>query len=475
MTMPHASDSVTTLRGRYVLRRQIAHGGMGVVWEATDDVLGRSVAVKALSPALAADQRFVERFRREARAAAGLSHANVAQVFDYGEDGPTRFIVMELVEGETLAARLRREGRLAPAEAARIGAQAADALEAAHLAGIVHRDVKPGNIMLATDGSVKVMDFGIAAAAYGSSLTATGSMLGTAAYMSPERVSGKAATPASDVYSLSVVVYEALTGAPPFDLETPVATAAAHVHTAPVPVRTLARDVPAPLAAAVERALEKDPAARPASAAAFAALLRTGVATADGASSAAAPTQQLRVHPTDRLTMPPTLPPTEPRARPQTAPRTARPPRRRLNRAILIGAAIAALLAWALIAALAGGGTPTPPAAQSSGRASPSPSVEATVAVPASVIGMSVKDATSALNALGISVSSVVRVDSPPDTPENVVMRTDPGPGARLGPDAGVTLFVSDSHGHGPGKKHGHGDENGNGHGNGHGGDGEGD
>jgi serine/threonine-protein kinase len=477
MTVPHASDSFATLSGRYVLRRQIAHGGMGVVWEATDDVLGRPVAVKALSPALAADQRFVERFRREARAAAGLSHANVAQVFDYGEDGPTRFIVMELVEGETLAARLGREGRLAPAEAARIGAQAADALEAAHLAGIVHRDVKPGNIMLATDGGVKVMDFGIAAAAYGSSLTATGSLLGTAAYMSPERVSGEAATPASDVYSLSVVVYEALTGTPPFDLETPVATAAAHVHTAPVPVRTLAPDVPAPLAAAVERALEKDPAARPASAAAFAGLLRSGVATADGASSAAAPTQQLRVHPTDRLSMPPTLPPTVPRAGPQTAPSTAPPPRRRPSRAILLGAVIAGFLVWALIAALAGGGTPTPPAAQSSGRASPSPSVAAPVAVPASVIGTSVKDATSALNALGITVSSVVRVDTPPDTPENVVVRTDPGPGTMLGPDAGVTLFVSDSHGHGPKPKPkpGHGDENGNGHGNGHGGDGEGD
>ena len=157
--------------------------------------------------------------------------------------------------------------------------------------------------MLATDGGVKVMDFGIAAAAYGSSLTATGSLLGTAAYMSPEQRVGERATPASDVYSLSVVVYETLTGTPPFDLETPVATAAAHVHTAPVPVRTLAPDVPAPLAAAVERALEKDPAARPASAAAFAGLLRSGVATADGASSAAAPTQQLRVDPTDRLTI----------------------------------------------------------------------------------------------------------------------------------------------------------------------------
>jgi serine/threonine-protein kinase len=462
------SDSFVTLRGRYVLRRQIARGGMGTVWEARDAVLDRRVAVKVLSPALAADQRFLERFRREARAAAGLTHGNVAQVFDYGEDGSTRFIVMELVDGETLADRLRREGTLPPDEAARIGAEAGDALEAAHRAGIVHRDVKPANIMLTRSGGVKVMDFGIAAAAHASSLTATGSLLGTATYMSPEHASGEPATPASDIYALSVVAYEAITGAPPFDLESPVATAAAHVHTAPAPIRALVPDVPAPLAAAVERGLAKDPAARPASAAAFADQLRAGGAAGDP-SSATAPTERLRVRVTDPL----------------PAPRTARPRTRRpigailIGGAIPIGSAIAVLLVWALIAALVGDGTTTPPAARSPGRASPSPSgsVAEPVAVPASVIGMSVKDATRALNALGITVSSIVRVDAPPDTPAHVVMGTDPRPGTILGPDSGVTLFVSDSHGHGHGKehRHGQGDENGNGHGNGHGGDGEGD
>jgi serine/threonine-protein kinase len=456
------SDAFVTLRGRYVLRRQIARGGMGVVWEAHDTVLDRRVAVKVLSPALAADQRFLERFRREARAAAGLTHGNVAQVFDYGEDGSTRFIVLELVDGETLADRLRRQGTLPPDEAARIGAHTADALEAAHRTGIVHRDVKPANIMLTRTGGVKVMDFGIAAAAHASSLTATGSLLGTAAYMSPEHASGEPATPASDIYALSVVLYEAITGAPPFDLETPIATAAAHVHTAPAPVRSMVPDVPAPLAAAIERGLAKEPAARPASAAAFADQLRAGGAAGD-ASSATAPTERLRVHPTDPLPAP------------QTRSRTvSRPRRRRPTGAILIGVSIAALLVWALIAALARDGTTTPPAAQSPQGASSSParSVTAPVIVPATVIGMSVKDATTALNALGITVSSIVRVDSPPDTPENVVVGTDPRPGTTLGPDSGVTLFVSDSHGHGHGNGHGHGDGHGNGQGNGQGGGG---
>jgi serine/threonine-protein kinase len=180
---------------------------------------------------------------------------------------------MELLEGESLAARIARSGPLAPAEAAGIAAAVADALHAAHRAGVVHRDVKPGNVFLTAGGDVKVLDFGIAAAAWEGSLTG-GELIGTAAYLAPERALGREATPAADVYALGVVLYEMLSGRPPFSGEDGLALASAHIHARPVPLRQAAPWVPAPLAAACERALAKDPAERPASAAAFAELLR---------------------------------------------------------------------------------------------------------------------------------------------------------------------------------------------------------
>src|SRR5438874_740866 len=224
-----------TLGDRYRLIERIASGGMGTVWRAEDLVLHRPVAVKVLSESLGADAKFVERFRREARAAAGLSHPNVAGIFDYGEDGDTPFMVMELIEGETLAGRLRREGGLPPAEAARIASEIASALQAAHDAGVVHRDVKPANVMLTPRGECKVMDFGIAAAAWATPLTATGATIGTASYLSPEQAGGSKATPASDVYALGCVLYEMLTGRPPFTGDNPVAVAAAHIRETAVP------------------------------------------------------------------------------------------------------------------------------------------------------------------------------------------------------------------------------------------------
>src|SRR2546422_4023612 len=256
-------DSDVVLGGRYRLGRRIASGGMGTVWEAMDDVLGRRVAVKALSDALASDERFVERFRREARAAAGLSHPNVAGVFDYGEDDGRPFIVMELIQGETLAERLARHGRLPPEEAVQIAIQAAGALEAAHRAGVIHRDVKPANIMLTPRREVKVMDFGIAAAAWDPRLTATGSTLGTATYVSPEQASGDRVTPASDVYSLGVVLYEMLAGRPPFTEGGPIAVASSHVRERPAALTEVAPWTPPAVAAVCDQALAKDPAARP--------------------------------------------------------------------------------------------------------------------------------------------------------------------------------------------------------------------
>ncbi|HEX2090081.1 MAG TPA: protein kinase, partial [Actinomycetota bacterium] len=282
-------ESEVLLGRRYRLVRRIASGGMGTVWEADDTVLHRPVAVKVLADGFSADHEFVERFRREARAAAGLSHPDVARVFDYGEDNGTQFIVMELLDGETLASRLRR-GPLDPDEAVRIAQRVAGALQAAHDAGVVHRDVKPANIMLTPSGGVKVMDFGIAAAGWEAPITVTGTTLGTAFYISPEQAAGKKATTASDIYSLGVVLYEMLTGRPPFTGKIAVAVAAAHMN-APTPdVRAATPTIPEHVALACERALSKDPAQRPSSAGAFAAMLRSGgVDTAQLVSASVAP------------------------------------------------------------------------------------------------------------------------------------------------------------------------------------------
>jgi eukaryotic-like serine/threonine-protein kinase len=260
--------------GRYRLVRRIATGGMGEVWEADDTVLGRRVALKVLVAELAADKRATRRFVREARATARLTHPNVARVYDFSRDGGAPFLVMELLQGETLADRLAA-GPLPPAEAARIAASVADALDAAHQLGIVHRDVKPANVMLTPAGDVKVMDFGIAAAADETHSTTGSGLYATVAYVSPERVAGEPATPASDVYSLGAVLYELLCGRPPFTGSTPALVARAHLHDPPPPVHKLAPWVPPRLAEAAEAALAKDPARRPSSAAAFAARLRS--------------------------------------------------------------------------------------------------------------------------------------------------------------------------------------------------------
>jgi serine/threonine protein kinase len=262
------------LGGRYRLRRLLAVGGMGAVWAAEDAVLGREVAVKVLGEALADDRRARLRLRREARAAARLAHPAIARVLDLGEEDGRPYLVMELLHGESLAARLARGGPLAPAEAVGVVAAAADALDLAHRAGIVHRDVKPGNVFVTRGGEVKLLDFGIARAADETALTG-GDLLGTAAYLAPERVLGHDATPAADVYALGVLLYELLAGRPPFAGDCGAALAMAQVHAQPPPLGAVAPSVPPALAAACERALAKDPAARPPSAAALAALLRS--------------------------------------------------------------------------------------------------------------------------------------------------------------------------------------------------------
>jgi serine/threonine protein kinase len=255
------------LAGRYRLTDRIAAGGMGEVWRGEDDLLTRSVAVKLLPTGRAGDEAFLARFRAEARYAASLSHPGIARVYDYGESAEFggAYLVMELVNGEPLSAVLARAGRLSPDATLDIVSQAARALDAAHQAGIVHRDIKPGNLLVAAGGTTKITDFGIAtavAAAQASHLTETGMVMGTAMYVSPEQATGAQVTEASDIYSLGVVAYECLAGHPPFTASEPLAIAFAHKHE---PVPALPPDVPQPVSALVYHMLAKTPAERPAS------------------------------------------------------------------------------------------------------------------------------------------------------------------------------------------------------------------
>jgi len=264
------------LAGRYRLRRPIATGGMALVWEAEDLVLHRAVAVKTLKPALVGDANVLERFRREALAAAQLHHPAIVPVFDTVALGDQPAIVMALIDGRTLRQELDCTGRLPVARVRDIGAQVADALDAAHRAGIVHRDVKPANVLVTSEGRAFVSDFGIAkASGDGGDLTAD-MMLGTAKYLAPEQVTGAPVDARTDVYSLGVLLYEGLAGAPPFQEATDAATALARLRL-PVPsLRAACPDIPEDLESIVERCLAVDPDDRPASAADVAVALRGG-------------------------------------------------------------------------------------------------------------------------------------------------------------------------------------------------------
>lgn len=287
--------------GRYQLLARIATGGMGEVWRAEDTVLDREVAVKVLKHEYADDPAFRARFTAEAQHAAALVHPNVASVFDFGEllddDGSgTRrpFLVMELIPGRPLSDLLRSGEPMPPERAAEVVAQAADAIAAAHAIGIVHRDVKPANLLVTPDGTVKITDFGIARAGDSAAITQTGQIIGTPHYISPEQAEGKPATPASDIYALGVVLYECLAGERPFNRDTPIQVALAHLREEVPP---LGPAVPAHLRAIVDKALAKDPAERFASATDMAAALRgrgaTGLGLAAAAPVAAGSTQVL--------------------------------------------------------------------------------------------------------------------------------------------------------------------------------------
>jgi serine/threonine-protein kinase len=222
-----------TFGGRYQLSSRVAIGGMGEVWQATDLVIGRTVAIKILKDEYLGDPGFLERFRAEARHAALVNHEGIANVFDYGEEDGSAFLVMELVPGEALSTILERERVLPTDKVLDIVAQTASALHAAHQAGLVHRDIKPGNLLITPEGRVKITDFGIARIADQVPLTATGQVMGTVQYLSPEQASGQPASPTTDIYSLGIVAYEALAGRRPFTGESQVAIAMAQINEAP--------------------------------------------------------------------------------------------------------------------------------------------------------------------------------------------------------------------------------------------------
>ena len=253
-----------TLSERYVLEAEIAHGGMGTVWRARDEVLARPIAVKILHPHLGSDEAFLERFRREALAAARLAHPNIISIYDTGSengaDGVERnYIVMEYCGGGTLET-MAAGGPLDPQQVADIGSTICEALAYAHRQGIVHRDIKPGNVLITEDGTVKVADFGIAKAAFVTGdITTTGAILGTVTYLSPEQARGEEPDARSDIYALGVVLYELVAGRPPFAEESQIATAMKHIRDDPPPPRSQRAGIPRALEAVILRALAKDP------------------------------------------------------------------------------------------------------------------------------------------------------------------------------------------------------------------------
>jgi eukaryotic-like serine/threonine-protein kinase len=257
-----------TLGGRYRLGPVLGRGGMSTVYRAEDLRLERTVAVKVMSAALAEhDPVSIARFEREARAAASLTHPGIATVYDTGVEGDSRYIVMELAPGRSLQTIIQQEAPLPPARAAEIAAKVADVLSVAHSAGIVHRDIKPGNVMVAANGSVKVLDFGIARASGGATLTQVHSVVGTVAFMSPEQAMGQPTDSRSDIYSLGCVLYAMLAAEPPFMAEVTAAVLHQHTSVPPRPLHEVAPNVPPALDALVMEMLAKDPAQRPQTAA----------------------------------------------------------------------------------------------------------------------------------------------------------------------------------------------------------------
>jgi serine/threonine protein kinase/beta-lactam-binding protein with PASTA domain len=420
----------TTLDGRYEILSRIAAGGMGEVYRARDAVLEREVAIKVLHPALAGDPGFVDRFRREARSAAGLNHPNVVHVHDWGAVDRVYFMVMEYVRGQSLRDVLNAEGILAPAQAVEVLLQVLAALDHAHRKGIVHRDVKPENVMLTPDGNAKVADFGLARAYADARSTQAGLVTGTVQYLSPEQLQGEPADPRTDLYSLGIVAYELLTGRVPFEGETQMAIAYRHVRERVPRASAHAASVPEGLDAWVASMTERDRELRPESAAEA---RRDLVAEAATLPSAPPVASLVRVPPDpptgagvgpalgapDGLTM---LPTPGPHAETVTISRVRSGRRRRRVRTVL-----AAVLALAAVATAAWGAWAYV--------------VPHTVTVP-NVIGVQVDAATGRMTDLGLRVT-LAHGEFDKSVPRGDVLRTQPAAGAELDRDARITIVPS--------------------------------
>ena len=404
------------LADRYRVEARIGAGGMAEVYRGFDPVLNRTVAIKVLSPQLARDAGFVARFRREAQAAARLNHPNIVGVYDTGADGDTQYIVMEFVEGRTLAGVLAGGKRPTPMQAVELVQRVALALGAAHEQGIVHRDIKPANVMVTREGKVKVMDFGIARIQSVETAPQTSSVLGTPTYLSPEQAQGQQVDARSDIYSLGVLLYELLAGRPPFTGDSPVAIAYKQVNETPAPPGLLNPDVPPRLDAVVMKALSKNPANRYQSAASMHEDLdrvRKGqeVEATPLLPSAGEATQVIARPQATQVLLPPEEPPGS---------------TRKVWLGVLIGALIVVLLAGAgylLSQALSGEPTPTP-----------------TAIVLGDMTGLLYEDAKAQLEAQDLVVE---RVDKPSAKPEETVLQQDPPAGTSVLPGSTVTLTVA--------------------------------
>jgi serine/threonine protein kinase len=473
------------LSGRYEIVSAIATGGMGEVWRARDRVLDRIVAAKVLRSEYTGDPSFLARFRNEARHTAALTHPNIASVYDYGETTDETgtqqlaFLVMEYVEGQPLVSILHDEGRLPVDWTLHVLEQSAEGLSAAHRGGVVHRDIKPGNLLIRPDGVVKLTDFGIAQARDATPLTKTGMVVGTAQYLSPEQAQGMEVTAASDVYSLGVVAYECLAGARPFDGASQVAIALAHINRPPPP---LPADVPPAVRLLVERALAKDPADRFPDGAAFAQAIHRVAAggTLTGATMPAvplAPATTPGFAPASDDSSTQLLPATGPRsaagygAVPTGAVTAGRPmpplqagdddaygyddlppDDRRRNRTwlwVALAVLVALLLglgAWLLLGNAGDDGTETP---QTSASAGTSASGEAVAFDPAAYIGEDYPQAQAELEALGLTVtaepaSADQLASAGRELADQAVAATDPGTATTLDAGSSVVLYFAD-------------------------------
>lgn len=446
-----------TFGGRYELQSRIAIGGMGEVWQATDLVIGRLVAIKILKDEYLGDPGFLERFRAEARHAALVNHEGIANVYDYGEEEGSAYLVMELVPGEPLSTVIEREKTLSIDKVLDIMAQTAAALQAAHSAGLVHRDIKPGNMLITPEGRVKITDFGIARIADQVPLTATGQVMGTVQYLSPEQASGHPASPSTDIYSLGIVAYECLAGKRPFTGESQVAIAMAQINEEPPP---LPDTIAEPVRNLVYSCIAKKPADRPASAANLAraaqALRRGDLQGAAAAvpgvlGTSTAPLDATTVMPrtaatgaTTVLTIPDAPEPVEQEEKKKRSPW--------MWPLIALGGVLLLVIVGGIIALTSSGNSPEPTPTNSTQSAKPTktptktptgtPTPTAAAINKADYVGKPLAEATAALEKLNMNVNAVKGTAAPSADKVGVVYDVNPtGPQVPNGTTINVTYY----------------------------------